>query len=310
MNCTRRLKILSTIVALFYLVTAKDDAHQNIQAFVSKPRVVGGRDARPGEIPYQVTIQRKFYFGNGSYHWCGGAIIDGEHVLTAGHCVYGLDTAELIVYSGVLNNTWQSPEASKVVQRVTHAFLHEGFDYEKYHNDIAILKVSPGFPKDNPEVSTIPLREDIAPEALLCSVSGWGLLGYSEGIMPEKLQVVTVPFIRHDRCRLIYENYTEGSVEPGMNCAGYPEGGRDACGGDSGGPLQCGGLLTGIVSWGEECALPDYPGVYADVAFYKDWIAKQLDRSRVADQESTVFVGTSSDIHIQTNENQIPTSYG
>ncbi|KDR09944.1 Trypsin eta, partial [Zootermopsis nevadensis] len=79
--------------------------------------------------------------------------------------------------------------------------------------------------------------------------------------------------------------------------------------GDSGGPLQCGGLLTGIVSWGEECALPDYPGVYADVAFYKDWIARQLDRSRVADQESTVFVGTSSDIHIQTNENQFPTSY-
>jgi len=29
----------------------------------------------------QVTIQRKFYFGDGSYHWCGGSIIDSEHIL-------------------------------------------------------------------------------------------------------------------------------------------------------------------------------------------------------------------------------------
>jgi hypothetical protein len=44
------------------------------------------------------------------------------------------------VFAGVLNNTWQSSEPTKVIRTVTHVFLHEDFVNEKYH-DIAILKV-------------------------------------------------------------------------------------------------------------------------------------------------------------------------
>ena len=61
-----------------------------------------------------------------------------------------------------------------------------------------------------------------------------------------------------------------------MICAGVPEGGKDACQGDSGGPLACGGLLTGIVSWGYGCARPDYPGVYSEVAYFKDWVENNV----------------------------------
>jgi corin len=60
-------------------------------------------------------------------------------------------------------------------------------------------------------------------------VSGWGSLGDAEDTMPEILQVVKVPFITYDTCRHKY-NYTEKSIEPGMICAGYPDGGKDACG--------------------------------------------------------------------------------
>ncbi|KAJ9586350.1 hypothetical protein L9F63_020005 [Diploptera punctata] len=233
--------------------------------------IIGGRNVCPGEIPYQVAIHRKYYFGSGSYHWCGGSIISRRHVLTAAHGISGVPVSEFLIFAGVINNTWQSEEPTKVLRNVSAVHIHEDFNLETYFNDIAILTVTEDFPTDNHAISTIPLAEEHPAEGTECTTSGWGKT--DNDTLPSILQVVKVPFISHNTCQEIYTDKNDDSILPGMVCAGYPEGGKDACGGDSGGPLACGGNLVGIVSAGEGCGLENYPGVYASVPYYKKWIA-------------------------------------
>lgn len=52
-----------------------------------------------------------------------------------------------------------------------------------------------------------------------------------------------------------------------------------SCQGDSGGPLTCRGSIVGITSHGFECALPNYPGIYMDVAYYREFIMTGVSHS-------------------------------
>jgi hypothetical protein len=55
-------------------------------AYVSGERIVGGRTARDGQFPWQISINR---FNSMQTSFCGGSIIDKNTILTAAHCVSG-----------------------------------------------------------------------------------------------------------------------------------------------------------------------------------------------------------------------------
>lgn len=47
------------------------------------PRIVGGIDAKPGDAPFQCSLQI-----NGN-HFCGCAILSKNWIVTASHCIEG-----------------------------------------------------------------------------------------------------------------------------------------------------------------------------------------------------------------------------
>ena len=48
--------------------------------------IVGGRYATEGQFPYLVSFQSQFGNPSTFQHFCGGAVIDKNNVLTAAHC--------------------------------------------------------------------------------------------------------------------------------------------------------------------------------------------------------------------------------
>ncbi|PIO41131.1 hypothetical protein AB205_0216790 [Aquarana catesbeiana] len=95
------------------------------------------------------------------------------------------------------------------------------------------------------------------------------------------LQEVMVPLIDRNTCQMDYSLGTSDLIKYDQICAGYKNGQKDSCQGDSGGPLVCEvqgvWYQVGIVSWGDGCAEPNFPGVYTLVTAYQAWIGKYLN---------------------------------
>lgn len=233
------------------------------------PFIVGGVDVPPGERSYQISVQDEFG------HFCGGALISREWILTAAHCVTG-NVVFNTLYAAYGSNDLSSSDNYHMP--VVDVFIHPDFDISTLDYDFAMLRLAEPAPQ---EVPVLPL---ITPELMLeyaqtgdmAMVSGWGLID-NEGNGTDILQQVDVPLVDAELCSVQYEELGLGVLTEQMLCAGYPEGGKDSCFGDSGGPLTVNiegvDFSIGVVSWGSfECATADAPGVYAKTVSALDWI--------------------------------------
>ncbi|KAK7500656.1 hypothetical protein BaRGS_00008231 [Batillaria attramentaria] len=197
-------------------------------------RIVGGVAMEEFEWPFLVLVEIFSPWQDKFMLWCGGSILDSWTVLTAAHCFYG--------------------------------------------NDIAIIKLASPLQLQDGVMEKVRLnRRNMCPQdGANCTVAGWGKTTEG-GSSPELPLKVDVPIVSSDQCSASYEKYMgPESIGPEKLCAGEAEGGEDSCQGDSGGPFMCtcNGVLkqVGIVSYGIGCARAEFPGVYARVSYFNDWI--------------------------------------
>jgi hypothetical protein len=159
---------------------------------------------------------------------------------------------------------------------------HQDYTYVSQGYDFSLLKMKSAIDfSQYPHIRPICLPVDATKDYndLIATVSGWGTLFYG-GSQPNELMKVAVEVVTNAECGTMYGT----DINEQMLCANVDGGGKDACQGDSGGPLVTSGSgdgvtaggnyeLIGVVSWGRECALASYPGVYARVTSQLDWIA-------------------------------------
>ncbi len=218
------------------------------------PRIVGGTVAGAADNPFQVALLTKNIVNNRSAQFCGGMLYKSNYIITAAHCSDFVTANQVQVLTGTRNL-----DGTGVRRNVTRIVIHPSWNPSTFNNDVAVWQLSTaatGIP-----LVSLATADPADGTGLL--VTGWGTLSEG-GSLPISLRKVTVPLTNRLNCN--DANSYNGQITTNMLCAGRDSGGIDSCQGDSGGPLARGSVLTGIVSWGSGCALPNLFGVYTRIS--------------------------------------------
>jgi secreted trypsin-like serine protease len=240
------------------------------------PDVVGGNPAAPGRWPYMVALVNASTASNLAAQFCGASLVGERHVLTAAHCVSGSSPGSMRVLVGTQD--LNSGGRRVAVEAIT---VHPQYRPFSSDRDVAVLRLAEAVTEIAPVAFLTSTAQEraVAPAGTPTWGIGWGET-FSNPSSPPLLQEVEVPLVSRRSCNAP-ASY-DGSITRFMLCAGEPAGGQDTCFGDSGGPLLVRGtsgapdVQVGITSWGDGCALPDKPGVYARLGTLGAWVQQQI----------------------------------
>lgn len=227
------------------------------------PSVVGGTNAAQGEFPWMARLSMG----------CGGAVIAARVVLTAAHCVR--PTGAYTRYTATIGRADLNNTAVGSVIRSTYVYRSPQYASTGTF-DWALIELAsaPSTP-----LLTIAAQGETSLNTGNFTILGWGATREGGG-QSTTLRKATVPFVSDASCGSAYPELAPATEL----CAGFTQGGVDTCQGDSGGPMikttSTGAVReVGIVSYGNGCARPNFPGVYSEVQAFSNAIKAKISAS-------------------------------
>jgi secreted trypsin-like serine protease len=291
-----------------------------ISILAALPATAGARETRiinedgSAIVPWQAAlVPRQGNSVDLQAVFCGGAIRDATHIITAAHCLEGTLPQEIAVVVGQYDRTAVpdtvdpngDPKPDRQVLAVSAITNHPNYDPPTSNNDLAILTLGSSIQGNSATGSLPVVGSGVSSTGSQAFVSGWGdndpdPQGASQ---PDVLLFAIIDVYGDPPGDPACSAYGSDYIPSTMLCAGRDNGDgtfTDACQGDSGGPLarrigttSSADFLIGIVSFGNGCALEDFPGVYTDLA-NADLNARAKDPSpqqRPINQSSPDIIG-------------------
>lgn len=236
-------------------------------------RIIGGEKSSENDWPFMTALVKNNAINTYKGQFCGASYIGQGFVLTAAHCIDNKRSHDFHVHIGIYDLSKSSTQGQ--AEEVRAIYIHPAYNRLTHVKDIALIELI-----SQPNLPTVKLatgyKNNEISERTMLTVMGWGKLTTKINSYPNILHQVNLPYVPRSSCQNLgkrYNNITDSDI-----CAGFLEGGKDSCQGDSGGPLvysHNGGIeQVGVVSWGDGCAQPNAYGVYANVAYFQDWIAE------------------------------------
>ncbi|XP_074605411.1 clotting factor G beta subunit-like [Brevipalpus obovatus] len=204
-------------------------------------RISNGHVSQKSKYPWLAYIRNyKFPENPKLYEYCGGSLIDDQHVLTAAHCVFQnktINPESIRVYLGVFDKEADIAQNQPLKAEKIH--YHPWYRRETLEYDIAVIKltakvnitknISPVCLPENEDLSKFKKHEPL-------TIAGWGYVDVKTS--PNTLNEAEILFIDYDRCDQFYRHKfgPNRKVSRTSFCAK----GRDkvgVCPGDSGSPI-------------------------------------------------------------------------
>jgi secreted trypsin-like serine protease len=273
MTVRPRLRVAAVLAVLAALVGAVLLASPSVAAVPERlPAITGGSATPIATDPWDVALIQRGTL-------CSGSLIAPTWVITAAHCMNGVQASDISAYVGLTVLSQRGPATQVAVSGV---FVHPQWDPSTYANDLALIQLQvPVAQSANAKVIPLPDSADPATwpaKGTPAIISGWGSTT-ATGAASDQLQTATVQVLGGP-ADTICGRYGSSFSNARSICAGMPTGGIDTCQGDSGSGLVIAlgstPSLAGVTSAGEGCAQADYPGIYTRITTYLPWIHQYI----------------------------------